>query len=201
MKRSSTFIGRLSGLAMIIGGLLWAVGGSTALNSEALGITMRGPHLVLSVGGLFSLIGLTRLVRHQAGDYGGAGMAGAILASAGVALVIASKNLPSSISEEAAWNVFYLGGFLLVIGSLLFGIVVLRTSKAWFFGAPLLAIGGLVILEVVFLMVLAEPAYLGTVLLPILIGLAWSVLGYALWSYEAKPALRYEPRTSAEVPA
>lgn len=32
MQSTSTLIGRFSGLATIIGGLLWALGGSTALN-------------------------------------------------------------------------------------------------------------------------------------------------------------------------
>lgn len=186
MKRS-TIIGRLSGLATIIGGLLWAVGGTTALNYERLGIAMTGPHLVLSLGGLLALAGLARLASHGTRHYGRAGLAGLLVASAGVVLIIASKNLPSSITEDAAWNVFYSGGLLLVIGSLLFGIVAWY-RKAWLFGTPLLAVGVFAILNMVFLMVLAEPGYLGTVVLPILVGLAWTVLGYALWSHEAKPS-------------
>ncbi len=187
MERSSTLTSRLTWLATMISGLLWAVGGSTALNYDSLGITMRGPHLVLSVGGLLSLIGLARLARHQARDYGRVSEAGAILASAGVVLIIASKNLPSSTPEETGWNVFYLGGLLLVIGSLLFGTVALR--KSWLFGAPLLAIGVLGISNMVFLMgpfKVTGYEYVGTVLLPILIGFSWTALGYALWSYEAK---------------
>ena len=82
---------------------------------------------------------------------------------------------------------FYLGGLLLVIGSLLFGTVTLR--KSWLFGAPLLVIGLLSILNMVFLMgpfQLTRYEFVGTVLLPILIGFGWTALGYALWSYEAK---------------
>jgi len=41
MERSSTLIGRLTGLATMIIGLLWAVGGSTALNYDGLGITLK----------------------------------------------------------------------------------------------------------------------------------------------------------------
>ena len=37
---------------------------------------------------------------------------------------------------------------------------------------------------------LAETAYLGTVVLPILIGVAWTVLGYALWSYRGETIRR-----------
>lgn len=191
MEASSTLIGRLSGIVTIVGGLLWAVGSSTSLNTEALGITMRGPHLLISLAALCSLAGLTRLASHQAGR---ASKAGAILAGAGSVVVIASKNVPSSISEEAAWNLFYLGASLLVLGSLLLGIVVLRTSKAWSFGAPLLAIGVSAILTVVFLMGPFAETALGTIVLPILFGLAWTVLGYALWSYEAKPS--GDPRTT-----
>jgi hypothetical protein len=164
-----------------------AVGGSTALNNDSLGITMRGPHLVLTVGGLLSLIGLARLARHQARDCGRVNEAGAILASAGVVVIIASKNLPSGTPEETGWNVFYLGGLLLVIGSLLFGTVALR--KSWLFGAPFLAMGVLSILNMVFLMgpfKVTGYEYVGTVLLPILIGFGWAVLGYALWSSEAR---------------
>ncbi len=187
MERSSTLTSRLTWLATMISGLLWAVGGSTALNYDSLGITMRGPHLVLSVGGLLSLIGLTRLARYQARDYGRVSEAGAILASAGVVLIIASKNLPSSTPEETGWNVFYLGGLLLVIGSLLFGSVASR--KSLLFGGPLLAIGLLGIANMVFLMgpfKVTEYEYVGTVFLPTLIGFSWTFLGYALWSYEAK---------------
>lgn len=187
MERSLVLTGRLTGPATMISGLLWAVGGSTALNYDSLGITMRGPHLVLSVGGLLSLIGLARLARHQARDYGRVSQAGAILASAGVVLIIASKNLPSGTPEETGWNVFYLGGLLLVIGTLLFGTVALR--KSWPFGAPLLAIGVLSIANLAFLMgpfKVAGYEFVGTVLLPILIGFGWTALGYALWSYEAK---------------
>ena len=126
-----------------------AGGGSTALNADMLGITMDGPHWLLTLAGLCSLVGLARLAIHHAGDYGRAGMAGTTLASAGVVLIITSKNLPSSTSEEVGWALFDVGGLLLVVGSLLFGIVVLRTGNAWLFGAPLLAIGVLVILQLV----------------------------------------------------
>lgn len=187
MERSSTISGRLTGLATMISGLLWAVGGSTALNYDSLGIEMTGPHLVLSMGGLLSLIGLARLARHQAHDYGRVSEAGTILASVGVVLIIASKNLPSSTPEETGWNVFYLGGLLLVIGSLLFGTVSLRKSRL--FGAPLLAIGVLSISNMVFLMGPFKATgyeYVGTVLLPILVGVGWTTLGYAFWSNEVK---------------
>jgi hypothetical protein len=36
----------------------------------------------------------------------------------------------------------------------------------------------------------AETAYVGTVVLPILIGFAWAVLGYALWSYGSQTVRR-----------
>lgn len=197
MQRSSSLIGRLSGLATIIGGLLWALGGSTALNADTLGITMDGPHRLLTLAGLCSLVGLARLASHHAGDYGRAGMAGTTLASAGVVLIITSKNLPSSTSEEVGWALFDVGGLLLVVGSLLFGIVALRTSNAWVFGAPLLAIGVLVILQLVFLMgPFAETAYVGTVVLPVLIGFAWTVLGHALWSDRTETFRRPAYRTS-----
>jgi hypothetical protein len=158
---------------------------------------MEGPHLLLTLAGLCSLIGLTRLATYHARHYGLAGVAGAILASAGVVLIIASKNLPASTSAEAGWNLFYLGMLLLVVGSLLIGIVALVVGKAWLFGAPLVAIGVLGILELVFFLLMmgpfAETAYLGTlgtVVLPILIGFAWSVLGYALWSYGSQTVRR-----------
>lgn len=195
MRIQPSPIGRLSGLATIIGGVLWAVGGTTALNYESLGIEMDGPHLVLSLGGLLTLIGLARTGSRHAGDYGRGGVTGVIVASAGVGLIIASK-LPSSLSEEAAWNVFYAGGFLLVIGSLLFGLVA-SYQGAWRFGAPLLAVGVFAVLSIVFLMVLAEPGFLATVVLPILVGLSWTVLGYALWSHEARPT--GDPRPAAYV--
>jgi hypothetical protein len=91
-----------------------------------------------------------------------------------------------------------MGGLLLVVGSLLFGVALLA-RKAWFFGGPLVAIGVLVILQFIFLMVLfAERASLGTVVLPTLIGFGWTALGYALWSNrsETVPAPR-APRKSA----
>jgi hypothetical protein len=192
MQTSSTLIDRVCGMATILSGPLWALGGIAALNYENIpGIGMEDAHLLLTLAGLCSLIGLSRLASHHARQYGRAGMAGAILASAGVVLVIVSKNLPSSTSAETGWDLFYLGMFLLVLGSLIFGTVAVWTSKAWLFGVPLLAIGVLVILQLVFLMgPFAERAYLGTVVLPILIGFAWTVLGYALWFYRSETVRR-----------
>ena len=205
---SSSLIGRLSGLATIIGGLLWALGGPTALNEDMLGIGMGGPHLLITLAGLCSLIGLTRLASHYAGQYGRAGMAGVIVASAGVVSIIASKNPPlSGMSAAAGWAVFDVGVSLLVVGSLLFGIVAVRTNGAWLLGGPLLAIGVLGILELVFFLLMmgpfAEAAYLGalwgtlgTVVLPILFGFAWGVLGYALWSDRSETVRRPAHRVS-----
>lgn len=164
------------------------------MNADTLGIRMEGPHRLLTLAGVGSLIGLARLASHHAGDYGRAGMAGTILASAGVVLIIVSKNLPSNQSETVGWALFDVGGLLLVVGCLLFGIVALR-AKAWIHGGPLLAIGVFVILQLVFLMgPLAETTYLGTVVLPTLTGFAWTVLGYALWFHQIgavrRPAYR-----------
>ena len=61
------------------------------MNADILGIRMEGPHLLLTLAGLCSLIGLTRLASHYARHYGRAGMAGVIGAGAGVVLIIASK--------------------------------------------------------------------------------------------------------------
>jgi hypothetical protein len=198
MHTSSTLLGRLSGPVTVLGGLLWAVGGATALNASALGIGMEGPHLVLSLAGLCSLVGLARLASHHAGHYGRAGMAGVFVASAGVVLIILSKNVPSGISEDVGWALFDVGGLLLVTGSLLLGIVAVR-HKAGFVGGPLIAVGVLAILQLVFLMVPgAETGSLGTVVIPILIGLAWSVLGYVLWSDQREAVGR--PPTSPTAP-
>src|SRR5689334_9177408 len=144
MQASSVHIGRLSGLATILSGPLWAVGGIAALNADALGIRMTGPHLVLTLAGLLSLLGLARLFRHQSGHFSRAGLAGVLLASAGVILIILSKNLP--VSDQAGWGLFYLGVLVLVGGSLLSGVAFL-IHEAWFFGGPLVTIGVLFILE------------------------------------------------------
>jgi hypothetical protein len=105
MQTSSTLIDRVSGMATILSGPLWALGGIAALNYENIpGISMEDAHLLLTLAGLCSLIGLSRLASHHARQYGRAGMAGAILASAGVVLVIVSKNLPSSTSAETGWD-------------------------------------------------------------------------------------------------
>jgi hypothetical protein len=131
-------------------------------------------------------------------------MLGVIVASAGVVLIIASKNPPLSWTSDATgWAVFDVGILLLVVGSLLFGIVALIVGKAWLLGAPLLAIGVLGILQLVFFLLMmgpfAETAYLGTlgtVVLPILFGIAWSVLGYALWSDRSEIVRRPAHRAS-----
>jgi hypothetical protein len=101
------------------------------------------------------------------------------------------------MSAAAGWTVFDVGVALLVVGSLLFGIVAGRTNGTWLLGGPLLAIGVLGILQLVFFLLwmgpFAETAYLGTlgtVVLPILFGIAWSVLGYALWSYRSETVRR-----------
>jgi len=107
------------------------------------------------------------------------------------------------MSAEAGWAVFDVGISLLVVGSLLFGIVAVRINRAWLIGVPLLAIGVLGILQLIFFLLMmgpfAETAYLGTlgtVVLPILFGIAWSVLGYALWSDRSETVRRPAHRAS-----
>lgn len=185
MQASSRLIGRLSGLAAILSGVLWALG-IPGLDEVIPGVSHEGGHLLLAVAGLCSLIGLAGLSSHHAGRYSLAGMAGAVLASLGAVLIFAGNLLEGGFLLELGWGLFMLGMLLLVVGSLLFGIVAMSTSTGRFFGAPLLAIGALGVLMFPF----AETAYLGTVVLPILIGVAWTVLGYALWSHRGETIRR-----------
>ncbi|HET7532015.1 MAG TPA: hypothetical protein VFJ83_02615 [Nocardioidaceae bacterium] len=156
------------------------MGGATSLNADRLGISMTGPHLVLSLAGLCSLVGLGRIARR----YGDAGLVG-VVAGAGVVVIIVSKNLPSSVSDDTGWAIFYAGGLLLLVGLLLLGAVASRAGE-WNFGGPLLAAGGLVIVQVALLM-FTETGFLATLVLPILVGIAWITIGYALWTHRTEP--------------
>ena len=184
MQTTGDFLGRVSGPVTMLAGILWAVGGATSLNADRLGISMTGPHLVLSLAGLCSLVGLGRIAGHY-GDAGLVGLVGLVVAGAGVVVIIVSKNLPSSVSDDTGWAIFYAGGLLLLVGLLLLGAVASRAGE-WNFGGPLLAAGGLVIVQVALLM-FTETGFLATLVLPILVGIAWITIGYALWTHRTEP--------------
>lgn len=46
--QTSPLVGRVSGSATMLAGMLWAIGGVTSLNADYPGIGMDGPHLLHS---------------------------------------------------------------------------------------------------------------------------------------------------------
>lgn len=190
---------RWSGLAAVLGGVLWAlwyvgayfVGWGSPSSAEygayeAYNRSMPGV-LVLLLAGLVGAHMLQRKV------YGWLGKAGFVVASIGLLGMIAGNVAEFWIfTEEAygtsslrdnAWMAFGLGLFAFYAGSVLFGIATLRASILPRPGALLLLIwfpAGFVMSSL--LQLVSVPEDLSFLGLSGLCGLGWAILGYALWS-------------------
>jgi hypothetical protein len=203
-EMSTTKLIRLSGLATLFAGVLYAFGALLHPVGEDL-VSVNNPswvpsHLVYWVSAMLMLFGLVGLYAHQAVEAGWLGLVGFLLALAGTAFAgsiffMASTVLPlvaagspsvfDQVMPPPAFAVVVLGvGF--VLGYLLFGIATIRAGVFPRWSGSLLIIG--VLLFTISEMSLFDSgishlvATLGDVIFGI--GLAW--MGYALWSEKAR---------------
>jgi hypothetical protein len=206
-EMSTTKLIRLSGLATLLAGALYALGALLHPVGEDLA-SVTNPswvpsHLVYWVSAMLMLFGLVGLYARQAAKAGWLGLVGFLLALTGTAFVgsiffMASTILPvvatgsSGIFDQVITPSTFVVlvvvvGF--VLGYVLFGVATIRAGVFPRWSGPLLIIGVslFMISEVspVDLAISHLIATLGDVIFGI--GLAW--MGYALWSEKREPEL------------
>lgn len=187
MQTSSNLI-RWSGLAAVLGGMMWVVkGGLIMLGGPDLGELLIVALLLFAVG----LIGLhSRLGRHG----GRLGRVGGFLAYVAATLSVVNAPYAVFFAEDGSqtpfpFNVtFAIAAFAIFVGLMLLGLAALRAEilpRSW--RALPLAIGLLALLPVWVL------AFIHLELPVVVLGLAWMLLGYVLWSDKGAPVRRTAP--------
>jgi hypothetical protein len=185
---------RWAGLAAALGGVLWAAKGTAIL------LTGDQPEYIFELAPLFFALGLLALNGRVEGGGGEAARFGGALAWSALALVLASAALYFVTGEDEGFPVgvtIALAALSILAGLVLLGIAVRRTdalpgrwrSLPLAIGAgaiPLMMVGG--ILEPIDERLLEIPI--------VLLGLAWSALGYAIWRHTPGP-LATAARTQA----
>lgn len=176
---------RWSGLAAMLGGALWVVKGSLIMA----GVLDLGELLI--VAQLLFAVGLMGLYSRLGGRGGRLGRVGGFLAY--VAAVLSVVNAPYSVffAEDGPqtpfpFNVtFAIAALAIFVGLVLLGLAALRAEilpRRW--RALPLAIGLLSLLPVWVL------AFIHLELPVVVLGLAWMLLGYVLWSDQGTPVRR-----------
>jgi hypothetical protein len=179
---------RWAGLAAALGGMLWAAKGSAVL------LTGDQPDYIFELAPLFFSLGLLALYARLEGGGGEAARLGGALAWSGLALMLASAALYLVTGGEEGFPIgviIALAALSILAGLVLLGMAVRRTealpgrwrSLPLAMGAaviPLLMVGG--ILETLDERLLEIPI--------VLLGLAWSALGYAIWRHTPGPLAR-----------
>lgn len=194
---------RLSGLAAMLGGVVWA------LCSVRLMFVQWGEpgsylyenyelyNRLLALSLPLLMVGAAGLHASQRRSYGRVGRVGFGLTFIAFALVLAGAvgefwlftdqayAIPWS-GREISYTTGFLGLLLLIVGSALFGVATLRARMLSRAGAMLLAVSyPLTILASVLIGVIGWGKLLQNwafFMYPVLFALAWVVLGYAMWS-------------------
>ena len=189
---------RWSGLATMLGGLLFMVLGRLAGMAEStkvLGLTESAYGRMNTASLLLLTAGLAGLYARQAVRSGRLGVAGFVLAFIGLALMVLGNVIESWISDlifadvppgefkpgaHAGWGIFLLGLCVLAVGLMLVGIATIQ-AKAWSRVLPLVT--GL-LLASGFLVALSIGEW-GLWVIVLSLG-PWMLLGYVLWSDQAE---------------
>lgn len=184
---SSSDLIRWGGLAAVVGGVMWVIKGGL--------IMLGGPDLDLLIPAQpFFAVALVTLHAHLGGHDGRLGRIGGLLAYLAVAM--SAINAPYSLffAEDGPqtpfpFNVTYFAASLAIfVGLVLLGIAALRAgilSPRW--RVLPLVIGLLALLPVWVL------AFVHLELPVVVLGLAWVLLGYALWLEKSEPFGRTAP--------
>jgi hypothetical protein len=205
---SSTTLYRLSGISLLIGSLLTALGVIPIFFiGDAPGSTIAASIALLRVlGGMLIVLGLPGMYLRQAERAGLLGLVGFLLTSfyililgvagdtinafvmpflASQAPALLKGSLPSGLIAF-----FIVGGLLGFVGGILLGIATLRAAVLARWASLLLIVGAVLTFAGNFLLPI-----IGTVgVVLFLIGLAW--LGFGVWSYR-QPAIQPDLPTNA----
>ena len=190
---------RWSGLAAMLGGLLWmvlgALAGMTGGSTKVLGLAEGAYSRMFTVSLLLVTAGLAGLYARQAGRFGRLGAAGFVLAFIGLALIVLGNVIEWWISDlifadvqpgqfkpgaHAGWGIFLVGFCVLAVGLVLVGIATIQAKALprWSRALPLV-IGLLPALGFLVALSIGEGGVELILLSPCL---GWMLLGYALWS-------------------
>jgi hypothetical protein len=220
-KITASALMRLAGLSALVAGLCFVVMGMFhPVNDPAYVTTATwvNVHIAATALGFFGLFGMAGLYARQAEQSGWLGLAGFLLFTVWMTLVcgfsfVEAFILPRLASESPAFVAGFLGMFsgapsqvdlgilptiwnisgpMYILGPLLFGIATLRARILPRWAGGLLALGALLIP----VGSLVPPEYQPEIAL-IPIGLAFSWLGYALFSERREKALEPAPARSA----
>jgi hypothetical protein len=174
---------RLSGLAAMAGGVLWALWGVV---EQSVGWGAPGSvayeryeliNRLMPLALLLVVVGFTGLHAAQRRSYGWLGTAGFATVLVGLMLITAgsvgefwlfSDQSYEGVGRNASWMLFLLGHLVLVIGTLLFGIATVRAKVFRQEAAMLFAVMGVGVVV----------PFLGAIIFAI--PFVW--LGYLLWS-------------------
>jgi len=168
---------RLGGAVMMLGGAMWvAKGGLIMLRVVDLGE-------LLIVAELFFAVGLVGLHARLEGRGGRTGSMGGLLACAAVVLSVVNAPYSLFFAEVGPWTTFpfnvtyFVGTLAVFVGLVLLGIAALRTEALparWKLLPLVVGPSGLFPVWVLALVHLELPV--------VVLGLAWILLGYVLWS-------------------
>ena len=193
---------RWSGLAAMLGGLLWMVLGALAHMAEAtkvLGLTEAAYGRMNTASLLLLAAGLAGLYARQAGRFGRLGVAGFVLASIGLALMVLGNVIESWISDlifadvplgefkpgaHAGWGIFLIGLCVLAVGLVLVGIATIQAKALPRWSRVLPLVLGLLLASG--LLVALSIGEWGLWLIVLSLGPGWMLLGYVVWSDQAE---------------
>ena len=204
-KITPSALTRLAGLSAMAAGLCFIVIGlfhPENVPSSVTTATWTNVHIVATVMGFFGLFGMAGLYTRQAAKAGWLGLAGFLMFSIWLALImvfsfVEAFILPQLANESPAFVAGFLGMFtgiattvdlgilptlwqisgpLFIVGPLLFAIATFRAAILPRGAAGLLALAAVLIPAGAFL----PPAYEPLVMVPVGLAMAW--LGYALFA-------------------
>lgn len=221
MKMTTSKLIRLAGLSAMVAGLCFIIVGMFhPVNVPASVITAAwaNVHIAATAMGFFGIFGLAGLYARQAEKAGWLGLAGFVLFSLWLALVMCFSFLEAFILPRLATELpafveailgmfsgsaseinlgilptlWMISGPMYIFGPLLFGIATFRAGILSRWASGLLIVGSLLTPVAALLPPELEPK----VMVPVGLALAW--LGYALWSERPKPA--EQPIVAMETP-
>lgn len=185
LSLSTRRLAHVGGIGALLGGLMWVVKGGTIM------LTGEQPPIVLEAGMFFFALGLVGLEARLEGRGGRLAKVGLLVAYVSAVSVLISSITgifaPSLIPDEDSATILtpfiVLGGFGPFVGLVLMGVATLRvetTSTPWRVLPLAMGIGAIPLLIAGGVLALINERLFE---LPIvLLGLAWVVLGYSIWS-------------------
>ena len=172
----SLMLARWSGLASMLGGVLWSLKAILDADDAVAGPNGATDALFFAVP-LLLLVGLAGLYARYAGPVAGLGQTGFIQGFIGLALLVAGFVASFSFNVEGAGQILSFGFLILAFGLILLGFATLKTEALPRWNFLPLTMGVLIPLEVILSGVAAVSAVLS-----VLFGIGWVLLGYLLWT-------------------